>query len=982
MAVPTTSPASQAQRSRAPDQLDAFISYARRDQEFVGELAAALEARGRTVWIDADDIPPGAPWRRELGTAIEAAQAIVFVISPDSATSPECAAELRRADELNKRIVPVLHRDARGLPESLTSLQFIVVRDIGAIPEAVKSVEHAIDTDHEWVRAHTHWGARALRWVDRGRDASLLLRGSDLRAAEDWLAQQAEAKSPRPTPLQTEFIVTSRHAERRRLRTLVAAALGAVAVTLALAAVALLQRSEAIDQRNQARSRELAASAVTALDADPERTLLLALESDRVARTPQTVDALRRGLAASHVRAVMRGHDAAVTRVLISSDPSRIASGSRDGTARLWDDRGRELAVLRHDGPLVELAATPDGRTLATASEDGTARVWDLTTGAGIATLRGHRGTVADATVDRAGQTVATAGEDGTVRRWDARSGAQRAVMRDHQGRVNGAAISPDGRWVLSGGDDGTVRLWDGGSRSRLLQRTGAIDTVAFSARGDTAVTMTRSGSVTVWSARTWRPIGSRDGAFSVALSSDSEKILTTSIDGTATVWSARRGEPSVTLHGHVEPALGAAFSRDGRLAATTGVDGTARVWDAATGQSLAVLRGHTGNVHRVAFQADGNRIVTAGGDGTARLWDVGQPVALGSPLDVQVTSAEMSPDGRYVVTSSRDVRARLFDPATGEVVTEPPGCERPAWWVESDPSVSCFENASMTENAGVNPLDNAAWAPDGHSVVTSGENGVSHVFDPFSGRVRAEFVTHDGEVYRARFSRDGARVVTASADGTARVWRTRDGRELTVLRGHGSGPGRSGREVIAAAFSPDGGRVATAGEDGTVRIWNAGTGRQITVREVTDGLVLDVDWSPDGRHIVAPVGEVARSWAIDGWRPASIFRGHDGLVSTASFSSRGTLVVTGGFDGTARVWDATTGEQVTTLPGHEQTVLSARMSRDGRFVVTSSEDGTALVHACAACGGADALAALARERVTRRLTSEERERYLGQGAR
>jgi hypothetical protein len=81
---------------RADSGLDAFVSYSRRDQTFVNDLKEALERRGRNVWIDSDDIPPGATWRRELGTGIEAADAFVFVISSDSAGSPECAEGERR----------------------------------------------------------------------------------------------------------------------------------------------------------------------------------------------------------------------------------------------------------------------------------------------------------------------------------------------------------------------------------------------------------------------------------------------------------------------------------------------------------------------------------------------------------------------------------------------------------------------------------------------------------------------------------------------------------------------------------------------------------------------------------------------------------------------------------------------------------------------------------------------------------------------
>ena len=255
--------------------LDAFVSYSRRDGAFVAQLKEALEARGRNVWIDADDIPAGAPWRQELGTGIEAADAFVFVISPDSVVSPECLQELTRATELGKRLVPVLHEATTSVPPALAALQYVDVAQNRDLALSVAEIDAAIETDHEWVRAHTEWLARALRWQAGGRDDSALLRGSELDAAERWLAGRKNGKQPPPTDLQTSFILSGRRSERRRLRLLVGLSLAAVAVSLGLAVLALVARNDAIEQRdeaneqrnlaneqrNQALSRELAARA-------------------------------------------------------------------------------------------------------------------------------------------------------------------------------------------------------------------------------------------------------------------------------------------------------------------------------------------------------------------------------------------------------------------------------------------------------------------------------------------------------------------------------------------------------------------------------------------------------------------------------------------------------------------------------------------------------------------------------------------------
>ena len=81
-----------------------------------------------------------------------------------------------------------------------------------------------------------------------------------------------------------------------------------------------------------------------------------------------------------------------------------------------------------------------------------------------------------------------------------------------------------------------------------------------------------------------------------------------------------------------------------------------------------------------------------------------------------------------------------------------------------------------------------------------------------------------------AAFSPDGARIVTASDDKTARVWDAATGKAIAVLSGHDGA-------VLSAAFSPDGARVVTASDDKTARVWDAATGKAIAVLSGHDEL-------------------------------------------------------------------------------------------------------------------------------------------------
>ncbi len=90
---------------------DVFISYSRKDKEFVRQLHEALAAHNRDTWVDWEDIPPTAQWWTEICAGIEAADTFVFVISPDAARSKPCFDELEHATKNNKRIVPLLRHE-------------------------------------------------------------------------------------------------------------------------------------------------------------------------------------------------------------------------------------------------------------------------------------------------------------------------------------------------------------------------------------------------------------------------------------------------------------------------------------------------------------------------------------------------------------------------------------------------------------------------------------------------------------------------------------------------------------------------------------------------------------------------------------------------------------------------------------------------------------------------------------------------------
>ena len=285
---------------------DVFVSYSRSDSELVNRLVERLRERGKDVSVDVEGIRDAEVFPAALRRAVEGSDGFVFVISPDSVASPFCEQEVDHAVELNKRVVPLAYRPVpdERIPDGIHVRNWIPVGD-GDFDGGVERLVQALDTDLDWDRGHTHWLVKAIEWDESGRDRSFLLRGSELTAAERWLASGAD-KEPGPTAVQQEYVYASRAAAGRRQRTLVGASLVVAAVSIALLIFALISRHDAVNERTTAESRALAGQSGDQLAVDPELSLLLAREAVRTKSTPDALFALRRALDASPLRLALK----------------------------------------------------------------------------------------------------------------------------------------------------------------------------------------------------------------------------------------------------------------------------------------------------------------------------------------------------------------------------------------------------------------------------------------------------------------------------------------------------------------------------------------------------------------------------------------------------------------------------------------------------------------------------------------------------
>ena len=468
-------------------------------------MVAALKAGGWGVWVDTEDIPPTADWSEELAVGIRTAHTFVFAISPRSVRSQYCLRELDQALQLGKRLVPVVLEESDEVPEPLAARQYVYLRDEDDFDASLQTLTTALATDLDWVREHRHWLTEALRWDANGRDRSLLLRGRDLKSAEAWLARQAERTEPRPTRLQAEFLIASRSWNTRRLRITVASVVLALAVSVLLGILALLQRDAARRQAAIARSRELAIASSSKLSIDPALSLLLAIDAVEARPTAEADNALRRAVAANRPLAEVHVPGDAVrslvSDVAFAPNGNAIAVALENGTVRLAQlrRRGARLVPLPLPKPSgsdlcsdflraqghTRLAFSRDGRWLAAVGDKSLIALWRLPHPTRAITSRFCLGRtrqpaatdVATATFGGSGfgavavgfagdRTLVAMEENGRLIRWRWRARAAPASERVGVAPVVAAAIvGHDGRGVLLADRSG-VEEWISGRPS------------------------------------------------------------------------------------------------------------------------------------------------------------------------------------------------------------------------------------------------------------------------------------------------------------------------------------------------------------------------------------------------------------------------------------------------------------------------------------------------------------------------------------
>jgi WD40 repeat protein len=950
---------------------DVFVSYSRRDSEFVRRLADSVSERGKDVWLDTEGIADADVFPEAIKRAIEGSDAFVFVITPSSVESAYCENEVEYARDLQKRIVPVLRDPVPDpeLPVEIRDRNWIPFTEDGEFDTGLSRLLNALDTDLEAARAHTRWLVKALEWDSEGRDKSFLLRGSELKAAEAWLASRPEDADPAPTPLQREYLLASREAAARRQRALMGGVGVVAVVSIGLLIFALISRGQAVSERTSARAQALAAESQAELANDPEISLILGMRAVRTKATPQTLFALRAALDASPLELALPTADVPAScsqnlggglTAAYSPDGRQIAEAICTGEVRLVNaaDGRLERRVSAGARGASGIAYSPDGSALAVGTGPGVVLL-DPHTGKLLRRLSGVRSphpaqTLAVAFSPNRRMLAATSPGGLTV--WTLPAGRARMLAVTPAQGFN-LAFSPDGRRLYTGGMDDLVRVYDVASGRPLHQ----IDPFPRN------------------HGQSWPLL--------VAVSHDGSRLAIgypggVSGSGTVSIFSARNWRKEFDIVSIPEVEIqSVAFSPDDTRLAVGAYDGTSGVWSLTAREQLAAYDGPTASVNSVSFTPDGRSVLTASSDGIARVWrglgversfrpiggNLNFVVLRGSTLSGVVQGPNGSQVSRWRLPGGQLLSTHTLVPtANGGFVN-----------LSADGRYAFVARFRSPPSASQAPLPAALTIVDaatGHVVRRLGSTTLNlqgaPMFSPDDSRLILS------ETPSAKII-PGPGGVGTGINGTPRVvvLDLATGHTVNLSPAAPCGPGVSEQW----AFSGDGRRIAQESFCGVVEVWDARTGARIQTVDQnaeTSAVALNHDGS---RLLVASWDSRAAIYSVVTGRRVVSFVGHTRGIADAALSPDGTRVVTDSLDHTVRVWDARSGQNLRVLT-FADTQAGVSFSADGSELAVGENTPTfgapAIVRVfgtCPACQNPGELLKLAAPHATSNTTQLER---------
>ncbi|HEY3968800.1 MAG TPA: protein kinase [Planctomycetaceae bacterium] len=612
------------------------------------------------------------------------------------------------------------------------------------------------------------------------------------------------------------------------------------------------------------------------------------------------------------------GHQKPTRTVAISPEGSMFASGSDDGTVRVWNPEtaGGIKSFDAHTSGVNAVAFGPQGEWLVTggrtdARDRRTLKIWDPAEGREIRTLVGRAENVSAIAVSPDARTVAALYADGLpIAMWDVIAGREERTI-DPGIRPIAIAFSPDGSHLALAGNDREVRLWSRVQNEVALILKGherSVTAVAYSGDGSRLYSGDEGGTLIQWdlkSARADFRLQSASGGVTAISPNSNGRRLAVIAGTTAEVWDldvrhVRKALPDFS-------ATSTAYLPDARTLIAAGADGSLVLWDGGL-KALHVSQ-HSAQIE---VAPAGSRLHTAfttlrspprvliGGPQCFGVWDfeARAPFRQLETIAETITAVTVSPEGQLAATA--DDRGWLGMWRTGSELA----------LLRRTNLLS--RSSSVNDPRRTGPIRHLVFTPQANAVLVVTADSM-FLWDVSSGTESHSFRGVPTDCRSAAISAGGKYVAVGAWDSTekiheVRLWDLQTGQQMPRLIGDNV-------RIDFLMFPPDERRLLAGGKQ-AIWLWDVSSGpRPMRVFQrpaETGGSSAAIVWtaftgSPDGRHLISGGTNALSVWDVETGEELLRFGGgddaHTASVSGVGFSQHETSAVSIGQDGNIRVW-------------------------------------------------------------------------------
>jgi WD40 repeat protein len=751
------------------------------------------------------------------------------------------------------------------------------------------------------------------------QDTTQLLRGQSLEQAKQWAVDKSLSD------LDHQYLSASRElsiqeSNQKKLRQRIKQLRLLAIVALIAAAIAILLGWQAGVQKERAEATEVKAlhsTTQTLLSAETSKETLEALlntiktgerflevkQRSVSAEVDRLQDEIEMALKYTTTNVLEQNrfrHENTVRSVQFSPElnpqEQRIATGSADGKARIWQLNGKLDRTLQHQDDVNDIAFSPDAQTIATASQDRTLQLWTRD-GQSIRTLKYNNHSFRKATFSPDSQLVAAATDAHIIAIWRISDGQLVKTLAggaDEYGLKHffwGLEFSPDGTAIAASSTDKTVKIW--------TVKTGELTNTLK---------------------------GHQDWVYSVSFSPNGELIASSGggSDKTLKLWRRSDGQLLKTIQKAHNGGFHLKFSPNGQLIATAGSDEVAKLWNVQSilaipepelnvfthsGILLKAIRGNKTEPTQLSFSRDGAFLAIASVGKTVSLWRI-DPI-LQKNINVsefRIMRVVITPDGKTIATGGADNSIRLWNPE-GKLLRTLSGHRD---WI-----------------FGLN------FSPDGQWLASASEDSTIKIWRTATGELDRQF-KHDNKAYDVNFSPNGQLLASIGTDNRLRLWNLLTGEQLPPLE-----VDSNLFYAWSTSFSPDGQLLAATTRAG-IKLWRVSDRKLVqTLRSdrADSETVFKISFSPDGQRLAAASINGVQLWNLKNGQLLTPLSQHKNVVMDVQFSADNRLIATASIDQTIKLW-TTEGKLLRTLEGHDSQVLSLKFSPDSQTLVSTDTNG------------------------------------------